>query len=311
MKPRLFFFLFLAALTPADTRAAEPEPLTAAVLDFQTSGEKLAGKGSELASLLNARLSTAPSLILVEREDIKTIFGEQELGLSGNVTPETAAKVGNLTGAKVLVTGRFFEVGRKFYLVAKIMSTETSRVYGETVTFDGLATLDAAVLELAPKIQAVVEKKGDTLVAKVETPEERLGRLKKLIAGKRLPSVSVAVTEQHISRPVIDPAVQTELQMMLQRLGFEVIDPKTPTRRPEVAITGEAFSELAGRRGNLVSCRARIEIKAAQSATGKLLLVDRQSDAAVDLAENVAGKRALENGALKLLERMLPKIVSD
>lgn len=48
-----------------------------------------------------------------------------------------------------------------------------------------------------------------------------------------------------------------------------------------------------------------------EPVTGKLLLADRQSDVAVDLAENVAGKRALENASLKLLDRIVPKLAGE
>jgi hypothetical protein len=288
-------------------RLAAQEPLTAAVLDFQTSGEKLDKKGAQTAILLNAMLSAAPNLILVEREELAKIFGEQELGLSGTVNSETAAKVGALTGAKILITGRLFDVGEKYFLVAKIMSTETSRVYGETATFSDLSALDKAVAELAQKVQVVVEKHGPNLVAKVETPEERLARLKKFVEGKKLPSVTVKVTEQHLSRALIDPAVETEFRLILQQLGFTVLDQADTTQEPDVRITGEAFSEFGARRGNLVSAIARVEIKAVRK-DGSLIGVDRQRGVAVDLAENVAAKEALKNAALKLLDRLVPKL---
>ncbi len=308
MKATLFL---LAVLLPFLSHAEPPPaaPLTAAVLDFQTSGESLEKRGAEVAVLLNARLSAAPNLILVERQELEKLLGEQELGLSGTVTPDTAAKVGALTGAKVLITGRLFAAGDKLFLVAKIMSTETSRVYGETATFNDLAAMDKAVSELAGKVQSVIDTRADTLVAKVEDPAARLERLKKLIEGKKLPSVSVTITEQHINRAAIDPAAETEIKSTLQQLGFEVIDPKHSTAQPDVTISGEAFSELGARRGNLVSCRGRVEVKAVQRESGKLLLTDRQTDVAVDLAENVAGKRALENAADKLLDRLVPKLI--
>lgn len=288
-----------------------PAPLTAAVLNFQTTGESLNGKGAEAAVLLNAHLSsTAPDVLLVERQDLDKALGEQELGLSGTVTPNTAARVGALTGAKVLITGRLFDTGGKYYLVAKLIGTETSRVYGESVVFDDPAALDKAVGELTTKIAADLHDHAATFVAKVEDPTERLARLKKIVAGhSTLPSVSVAVTEQHIGRPVIDPAAQTEMKMILQQLGFEVIDPAATGRQADIQITGEAFSELAGRHGNLISCRGRVEIKMIRPAGGKLLLADRQSDVAVDLAEHIAGKNALENAATKLLDRVVPKLV--
>lgn len=301
--------LLLCLITPLMAEES-PQPLSVAVLDFQTTGEKLDKKGSEVAVLLGARLSTSPDIILVERQEIEKILGEQELGLSGTVTPDTAAKVGNLTGAQVLITGRLFESGNQLFLVAKIMSTETSRVYGEMTTLPDLGALDKATTDLATKITETLSKRGDTLVAKIIPPAKRLEHLKSLVAGKKLPSVLIQITEQHLQKPVIDPAAQTEIQLILQQLGFEIITEKDPTKKPEITITGEAFSELGMRRGNLISCRSRVEIQVTQTGTNKLILADRQTDVAVDIAENLAGKKALENAANKLIDRVVVKLAS-
>ena len=150
--------------------------------------------------------------MLVERQELEKALGEQELGLSGTVTTETATKVGSLVGAKVLITGRVFEASSKQYIVVKIIGTETSRVFGEAVSFADASTLDKAIGELAPKVAAIIKNQGAALVAKVEDPAARLERLKKAVAGKKLPSVAVSFTEQHLNRPVIDPAVETELK---------------------------------------------------------------------------------------------------
>lgn len=306
MKTAITILLAVSSFTFAS--AEPPPPLTAAILNFQASDKELEHKGAEAAILLGAQLSAAPNLILVERQELEKILGEQELGLTGTVTPDTVAKIGNLTGAKVLITGRIFSAGNKFYAVAKIISTETSRVYGETATFNDAGAFEGAIRDLAPKILAIFDKRGDTLVAKVEDPSARLDRLKKIIAGKKLPVVSVQIAEQHMNRAAIDPAAQTEMKLVLQQLGFEVIE---PGKQADVIVSGEAFSELGMRKGSLVCCRSRVEIKVVQQLAGKLLLADRQTDVAVDLAENIAGKTALQNAALKLLDRIVPKLVAD
>lgn len=304
------FGLACAGLVSA-ARAQTPEaaaPLPMAVFDFQTADRALEKKGSEVAVLLGTYLSVQPELFMVERQDIEKILGEQEAGLSGTISAETAAKVGSLVGAKVLVTGRVFESGGKVFVVAKIMGTETGRVYGELATAKDFSSLDTAVEGLAAKIAVVVQKQSATFVAKVETQEQRVERLKKLVAGKKLPPVYVSVVEQHLARPVIDPAVQTEMMLILKEVGFPVLTvEETAGRSDVVTISGEAFSELGGRRGNLVSCRARVEIVVKQKAV--LMHTDRQTDVAIDLAEHVAGKKALENAALKLLDRLVPKLV--
>lgn len=300
--------LLISVLTlHAQSSEQAAQPLTAAVLDFQTSGDKLDKKGAQAAILLNAKLSAAPNLILVERQDLEKILGEQELGLSGTVTADTVAKVGQLTGAQILITGRLFDAGEQYFLVAKIMSTETSRVFGETAAFSDPSALDKAVDELAGKVRAVTEKQSALLVAHTESPEERLARLKKIVSGKNLPSVTVTITEQHLGRALIDPAAETEFRLVLQQLGFTVLDAANTAQQPDVRITGEAFSEFGARRGNLVSSVARVEIKAVK-ADGTLLATDRQRGVAVDLAENVAAKEALQNAALKLLDRLVPKL---
>jgi len=311
MKKSLIMLLSLSLVLCPRLRAEENSPpLTTAVLDFQTSEQSFKDKGAEVSTLLNADLSAAPELYLVERQELAKLLGEQELGLSGLVSSETAAKVGTLTGAKVLITGRLFDAGGKYYLVAKIMSTETSRVYGETATFGEAGALGAATEELAGKIKALIGKNGDTFVAKIEDPEAQIARLKKTAEGKQLPSLSIAVTEQHLQRPVIDPAVETELMRALQQIGFQVIDPKASNQKADFAITGEAFSEYGTRRGNLVFCRGRVEIKVTENATGKLVLVDRQTEAGVDISENAAGKRALEAAARQLLNRVVPALLA-
>jgi hypothetical protein len=304
LRPLLAALAFVASAFTA--RADDPLPL--AVFDFQAADRALEKKGAEIGVLLNALLSAQPEVFLVERQEVEKLLGEQELGLSGNVAPDTAARVGALVGAKVLVTGRVFESGGKAYLVAKVMGTETGRVFGEMTTTPDLETLDAPVAQLAEKIAATVAKQSSVLAAKIEPPEARIERLKKSVSGKQLPAVLVRIPEQHLARPVIDPAAQTELMKTLAEVGFTVLTPEEAGGRSDYAtITGEAFSEFGLRRGNLVSCRARVEI-VMKDASGALLAADRQMDVAVDVAEHIAGKKALEAAALKLADRLVPQL---
>jgi TolB-like protein len=292
----------------APANSSSPAVLTVAVFDFDSKDEAVRDLGPKVATLINADLSAEPQLITVERAELDKALGEQELGLSGTVTPDSAAKVGQLTGAKILVTGRVFKADDQTIVVAKIIGTETSRVYGEVVNGKPGETITDLSAELAKKIAADVTQKGDTLVAKVESHEDRVAKIKKELADKKLPVVSVKVTEQHFGQFVIDPAVQTELSLMLQQCGFTVVD-ELSTNKAAVEITGEALSEFGMSKGNLKSCRARIEIKAHDVASGKILAIDRQTSVAVDLAEHIAAKTALQNGADELAERLLPKLV--
>jgi translation initiation factor 1 (eIF-1/SUI1) len=294
--------------SPSDAaNAVSPEVLAVAVFDFESSDEAVRDLGPKVAILLNAYLSAEPNLMTVERAELEKALGEQELGLSGTVTPDSAAKVGNLTGAKVLVTGRVFRTDTELFIVAKIIGTETSRVYGEMVKGNTEASISDLSEQLAKKIAADVTQKGDTLVAKVESHGDRVAKIKKELGDKKLPVVLVKISEQHFGQYVIDPAAQTELSLILQQCGFTVVDEHS-TNKPDVEITGEALSEFGMRKGNLQSCRARIEIKARDVASGNIISEDRQTSVAVDLAEHIAAKTALENGAGELAERLIPKL---
>lgn len=297
-----------ATAQDVSSNSSSPQILTVAVFDFTSQDESVRDLGGKIAALVNANLSAEPNLNIVERAELDKVLGEQEMTLSGTVTPDSAAKIGQLTGAKVLVTGRVFQAGDELILVSKTIGTETSRVYGEMVKGASDASISDLSEQLAKKIAADIAEKGDTLVARVDTHEDRVAEIKKEIAGKKLPAVSVKITEQHFGQPVIDPAAQTELSLILQQCGYTVVDDLS-TNRADVEITGEAFSEFGMSKGNLKSCRARIEIKARDVASGNIISVDRQTSVAVDLAEHIAAKTALENGAGELAERLLPMLV--
>ena len=307
MKTRIALILALLMAAGTTVRAATNDVLTVAVFDFESKDEAVSGLGPKVATLVNANLSAEPQIITVERAELEKVLGEQELGLSGTVDPNSAAKIGQLTGAKVLVTGRMFKSDGQTIIVAKVIGTETSRVYGEMVSGGSSATLVDLSSGLAKKIAADVSGKSDTLVAKVETREERIAKFKKALDGKKLPVVSVKISERHYGPHIIDPAAQTELSVILQQCGFPLADDNS-TNKPAIEISGEAFSAYGMQKGSLISCKSRIELKARDLATGNILMVDRQTSVGVDVSEQTAAKTALENATDLLAERMIPQI---
>lgn len=305
MKTKLTLALLFTLTTLLFAHAGDV--LTVAVFDFESKDEAVRDLGPKIATLISANLSAEPDIITVERAELEKVLGEQELGLSGTVNSDTAAKVGQLTGAKVLVTGRAFKVEKETIIVAKIIGTETSRVYGEMVKGTPAVSITDLSSDLAKKIGTTITEKGSNLVAQVETREERVAKIKSAVQGKTLPVVSVKIGERHFGNPVIDPAAETEFGKMLQECGFTLVDDKS-TNKAAIEITGDAFSAYGMRKGNLISCKSRVEIKVRDVASGGIIAADRQTSVAVDIAEQTAAKTALENAAQELAKRILPRL---
>ena len=315
------------ALIPQFTLAGDDKkpsaPISAAVIRFQdrTEGAKVVATvgGAEktdrvsdkVTDLLSAELSAAPELMLVERDELEKILKEHELNLSGLVGADDAIKAGRLTGAKLLITGSVIDTGTDRYLVAKVISTETSRVLGATAKGKVSDNVGDLVTKLSEQVTTVVRERGATIVPAIELREDRLARLKKALDGKPRPTVMVKVAERHVGAPRIDPAAETELTLWCKELGWKTIDPVSGNEGDaDILITGEGMSEFASRRGGLVSVRARVEVRVIDRKTGAILAIDRQTERVTDSTELIAGKDALQQAAATIAERLLPKVAS-
>jgi serine/threonine protein kinase/TolB-like protein len=295
---------------PAETQKEPPGPTIypAAIFSFEERGAGVSGLGAKVSDLLFAKLAVQPDIYLVDRSDLKKILSELELNISGVVKPGEANKIGQMTGAKILISGSVIQVDKKIYLVAKIVGTETSRVLAASA--DGKLTdeLEPLVMKLADQVNEVVTKETDKLVRKTVAKADRLAALKKNLKGER-PVLWVKIAERHIGAAKIDPAAETEIGRFAKETGFSMIDPEEGLRaKADILIVGDAFSETAARHGNLISVKARVELKAIDRRTDQIIAVDRQTALVIDLTENIAGKAAIEEAAAMLAERMLPKL---
>jgi hypothetical protein len=166
----------------------------------------------------------------------------------------------------------------------------------------------------------VVTERGGELLPKIVTRDDRLAALKKALPAGERPTLLVEIAERHMAPVVavaivpgvvgvIDPAAETEMTLFAKEAGFDLVDPKEGKRSAAaVLVLGEAISEPAVRHGNLISAKARLEVKAVDQATGKVLAIDRQTTVATDLTEQIAAKTALQEASAAIAERLLPKI---
>lgn len=280
-----------------------------AILSFEERGSGVKDHGAKVGDILFAKLGANADLHLVDRDDLKKILQEQELNVSGLVKAEEATAVGRLTGAKVLVTGSVFQVDKRIYVVAKIIGTETSRVVGTSVDGKASDEFGPLVEKLAEKVGKLIVEETDKLVPAEVKLGDRVEALNQTLKKAKRPAVFVKIAERHVGQATFDPAAQTEIIVFCRGTGFEVIDPEEGVKgKANVLITGEGISEFGGRRGNLVTVKARLEVKAVDRKTDKVIAIDRQTVVLVDLTEQIAGKSALQNAAAAIAERMLPKL---
>ena len=286
--------LCLALFAPFAARAEEAPPLSAAVLDFKDGSEDLAGTGASISALLQVKLTKESDSPLVERAELKEVISEHELTLTDSVTPGQAAKVGQLTGAEVLVSGRTFAVQGRVHLVAKVISSSTGRVFGATSDYERQGKMDDAVGVLAVEVAKILKDRKNDLRGGKSLEERQIESLKAKMKDRKPPKVYVSVKEEILRVPAPDPAVRTELCRSLQAAGWTVVEAE---READVLVTGEAFAETGTRRGSLWFVRARLEFTV-KNNEGKVLKTDRIVAGNVDLAEAVGCKGALQKAGL-------------
>jgi TolB-like protein len=297
---------------PAHADAGQDaKPLTVAILDFETNTPATPDLGKQIAEALTATLTGEDGFTLVDRASLARTLQESEMNLTGLVNADQATKIGKLVGAKILVTGKVFPLDKQLFFTAKLIGTETSLVDGVLVRGDKDASLGDLLMQLSDKVARRLRDRGPKLVAKDDAMEDPLPGLKKALAGRKLPAVAVRIAERHVTlAPAerIDPAAETEVRMILRDAGFTVVegtDKDLAEANVRYVITGEAFSEFAARIATLVNCTARVELTVTDRKTGEVAYTDRETTRAVDLAENTAGKTALQKAARQIAIRLL------
>jgi curli biogenesis system outer membrane secretion channel CsgG len=84
-----------------------------AVMDFEDRSGWGHNIGSGLSDMLVTELVKTKKFMVIERQELDNILQEQGLGMSGAVTPQSAAQVGKLLGVELMVTGSVSEFGEK------------------------------------------------------------------------------------------------------------------------------------------------------------------------------------------------------
>lgn len=146
------FFIASIFLAPA---SAEFKKTKIAVLDFQLQGEgyETADMGKIVAEWLITALVKEGRFDVIERRLLQKVLEEQKFGVSGLADESTAAKLGRILGAKIVITGSVMRFQNIIEANARIIEVEsTSIIAAESVKSTSAVKLEDLVIQMAEKI---------------------------------------------------------------------------------------------------------------------------------------------------------------
>ena len=153
-------WIFLAFLLFAPAKASAD---TVAVLYFENQGNpELEPLKVGLAQMLITDMQGAENVTVVERAQLQAILDELELGHSGKVDPETAARVGKLLGAEWMVMGSYFEMMGTLRIDARLVRVETGEIVHAAGRDGAAAGFMGMEKELAGEFKAELAKAART-----------------------------------------------------------------------------------------------------------------------------------------------------
>jgi TolB-like protein len=176
-----------------------------------------------LQQMLLTELNQNSDLRIVERQRIRDILQEQDLGADGRVDAATAAEIGRIVGARYVITGTFMDLWGDFRLDTRIWDQETSEILRtESVRGDREALYDLLV-EMAGKIMD-----GEELPSL--PAEQREAREARTISAD-------AITLYSRAQMLEDVGQTDQARELYQRIVSDF---------PEMTEAGEALEQLTG-----------------------------------------------------------------
>ena len=151
----IFLALFLTVIFSSNSWSAGKTRV--AVIDFeQKAYQEFQGKqiGEIVAEWLITSLVNTGRFEVVERAQLQKIMKEQQLGMTGMINQETAAKVGELLGVKAIISGSVIQIGNTYEVNARLISVEDGSILNaERIRGVGLDSVEQMMDSLADSIK--------------------------------------------------------------------------------------------------------------------------------------------------------------
>jgi len=102
-----------------------------AVVDFTDLQGNVTELGRFLAEEISVALaSSAKNFEVVDRTHLRAIIQEHKLSATGLIDPQTARKLGQITGVEALITGSLTPFGDSIRLSVKVLDTQSAKIVG-------------------------------------------------------------------------------------------------------------------------------------------------------------------------------------
>ena len=150
--------LAAAVLLPPGVAAQDTRP-GIAVLPFTNGGsygqerEDFDALEVGLQQMLMTELAVGDQLRLVERSRLRQLLEEQDLGASGRVDANTAARLGQLVGARYMVLGGFTDLYGDFRIDARVVDVQSGEIVKTERVRDNRSKIYDLVVDLAGQVR--------------------------------------------------------------------------------------------------------------------------------------------------------------
>lgn len=154
----LMVALALGVAAPAMVQAQNDTRPGVGIMPFENGGsfgqnaEDFEALSIGLQQLVMTELAINTNLRVVTRSQLDLLLSEQDLGASGRVDAATAARLGQLVGARYMVMGGFIDLYGNMTMTSQLVDTETGVIIKAEKVTDKTENIYGMVVQLADQI---------------------------------------------------------------------------------------------------------------------------------------------------------------
>ncbi len=249
----ILFILSLILVISSDSWCAGKTRL--AVIDFeQKASQEFQGKqvGEIVAEWLITSLVNTGRFEVVERAQLQKILKEQQMGMTGMVNQETAAKVGELLGVKVIITGSVIQIGNTYDVNARLINVEDGSILkAERIRGAGLDSIERLMDSLADGIKKDFPLEGYVVMVSGKRAMIDLGRTNGVEPGMKFSGLRKGAAVRHPITGKMLPGEDIKIgEMIIQRVERESSWAEIVQQEPGAAIiAGSVAKQVVGETG--------------------------------------------------------------